>query len=261
VITRFTFALHQVGPTVTGGLIAWGGERASGMLAAYRALAESAPRELTAAAFVSLAPVIPRSQPSSTAGRWSEYSCTTAAMLAATSTRLAGSADPSSSWSASGPYVEQQAMFDADLPAGLAYHERSEFLPGLSGKFLDAFHHHALQVSSAVGESVPLHLGGALNEHAEDDGAVGNRDAQYATWCAAAARPGGPAAVDVSWVDRTWAATRPFSTGGNYVNFQGRDDGSARIRETYRTTYDRLVAVKRDYDPENLFRVNRNIHP
>ena len=151
VITRFTFALHQVGPTVTGGLIAWGGERASGMLAAYRALAESAPRELTAAAFVSLAPVIPRSQPSSTAGRWSEYSCATAAMLAATSTRLAGSADPSSSWSASGPYVEQQAMFDADLPAGLAYHERSEFLPGLSGKFLDAFHHHALQVSSASG--------------------------------------------------------------------------------------------------------------
>ena len=260
VITRFTFALHQVGPTVTGGLTAWGGDRVGDVLAAYRAITESAPRELTAAAFVSLTPGDPAIPPE-------QHGRPMVGIFLCHSGNVGGDLDPLGRLGrpflelvGERPYVEQQAMFDADLPAGLAYHERSEFLPGLSGKFLDVFHHHALRVPSAVGESVLLHLGGALNEHAEDDGAVGNRDAQYVTWCAAT-RPGGPAAVDVNWVDQAWAATWPFSTGGNYVNFQGRDDGSARIQETYRTTYERLVAVKRDYDPDNLFRVNRNIHP
>ena len=59
VVTRFTFRLHQVGPTITGGLIIWSADRATEVLAAYRDLTESAPRELTAAAIVRLAPPAP----------------------------------------------------------------------------------------------------------------------------------------------------------------------------------------------------------
>jgi FAD/FMN-containing dehydrogenase len=39
------------------------------------------------------------------------------------------------------------------------------------------------------------------------------------------------------------------------------DEGDERIRATYRDNYDRLVAVKRQYDPNNLFNQNQNIHP
>ena len=56
VVTRFSFRLHQVGPMITGGLIVWSAERADEVLAAYRELTESAPRELTAATIVRLAP-------------------------------------------------------------------------------------------------------------------------------------------------------------------------------------------------------------
>ena len=59
VVTRFTFALHSVGPMITGGVIAWSPDRTGQVLSAYRTLTESAPPELTAAVFVALAPPDP----------------------------------------------------------------------------------------------------------------------------------------------------------------------------------------------------------
>jgi FAD/FMN-containing dehydrogenase len=56
-------------------------------------------------------------------------------------------------------------------------------------------------------------------------------------------------------------AIQPFSTGGNYVNFQLADDAAARTADAYGNNYQRLQQVKATYDPDNLFRVNRNIPP
>jgi FAD/FMN-containing dehydrogenase len=260
VVTRFTYALHPVGPTVTGGLVAWTADLAGRALAAYRELTESAPRELTAALFVTPIPpdlAIPadrHGQPM--VGIFLCHSGTVGADLDS----LSRVGRPIIDLLGERPYVEQQGLFDADLPAGLAYHERSEFLPGLSDGFIEAFGAQALQVPGPIGEAVVLHLGGAVNDRAEDDGAVGNRDAQYVTWCAAAA-PDRISAEQLGWVDQTWTAIRAFSTGGNYINFQSRDDATSRIRETYRSNFDRLVQVKQRYDPDNLFRVNRNVSP
>jgi Berberine and berberine like len=92
-------------------------------------------------------------------------------------------------------------------------------------------------------------LAGARNEHGGDDGAVGNRDARR------------PAAAHVAWVQEGWERIRirPFSTGGNYVNMQTADDDTARTADAYRNNHQRLQRVKATYDPDNLFRVNRNI--
>ncbi|HEY6591642.1 MAG TPA: BBE domain-containing protein [Actinomycetota bacterium] len=70
VVTRFSFRLHQVGPTITGGLIVWSAERAAEVLAAYRDLTEQAPRELTAAVIVLAPPAI---QPFSTGGNYVDF--------------------------------------------------------------------------------------------------------------------------------------------------------------------------------------------
>ena len=61
------------------------------------------------------------------------------------------------------------------------------------------------------------------------------------------------------WIRDAWQRIRPFSTGGNYINFQTADEDEARIRATYGANFDRLVEVKKRYDPDNLFRLNRNI--
>ena len=63
------------------------------------------------------------------------------------------------------------------------------------------------------------------------------------------------------WVRSAWERFRPFSTGGNYVNFQTADEDEERVRATYGANFDRLVEVKQEYDPHNVFRSNRNVRP
>lgn len=55
-----------------------------------------------------------------------------------------------------------------------------------------------------------------------------------------------------------WQAIRPFSTGGNYVNFQVAEDDDARTTDAYRGNFERLRRVKAEYDPDNLFRAKAN---
>jgi FAD/FMN-containing dehydrogenase len=72
--------------------------------------------------------------------------------------------------------------------------------------------------------------------------------------------PGEPGAETFpQWIRDAWERFRPFSTGGNYINLQTADEGDDRIRATYGANFDRLLEVKRAYDPDNLFRSNRNI--
>ena len=64
----------------------------------------------------------------------------------------------------------------------------------------------------------------------------------------------------IAWTRAYWAALHPYSAGGAYVNFM-MDEGQERVRATYRGNYGRLAAIKRRYDPTNLFRVNQNVEP
>ena len=63
------------------------------------------------------------------------------------------------------------------------------------------------------------------------------------------------------WIRDAWIRLRPFSTGRTYINFQTIDEDQSRVRASYGANFDRLVQVKNRYDPDNLFRVNRNILP
>jgi FAD/FMN-containing dehydrogenase len=65
----------------------------------------------------------------------------------------------------------------------------------------------------------------------------------------------------VSWARRYWEAIHPHSAGGAYVNMMMDDEGADRVRASFRGNYERLVEVKRHYDPENRFCINQNIEP
>ena len=262
VVTRFTFRLHEVGPTVTGGLIMWGADRADEVLATYRTLTERAPRELTLATVIRQAPPAPF-LPEAWHGRLvvGTLVCHSGADPEADLAPLRALGDPIVDLVAERPYVEQQSLFDGTEPKGLHYYWKAEFVPELSDGFLAAFRDGALRVTSPLAESVIFHIGGALNDRADDDGAVGNRDARYVTGFAGAWPPDAIPDAHVAWVREAWASIRPFSTGGNYVNFQLAEDGAERTAEAYRATLTRLRRIKARYDPDNLFRVNRNIEP
>jgi FAD/FMN-containing dehydrogenase len=262
VVTRFSFRLHQVGPTITGGLIVWSAERAAEVLAAYRELTESAPRELTAATIVRLAPPAPF-LPQAWHGKpiVGIQVCHSGPDAESDLAAVRALGDPIVDLVGPKPYVAVQSMLNVMEPKWLHRYWKAEFFPGLSSEFLDAFRTSALRVTSPLSQSVIFHLAGALNDHEGDDGAVGNRDAHYiggfnATW-----PPGAPADPHVAWARDGWERIRPFSTGGNYVNFQLADDDATRTADAYGKNYQRLQRVKATWDPDNLFRVNRNIPP
>lgn len=264
VITRFTFRLHEVGPEVYGGLIAWPFAQASEVVNVYRALTGSAPLEL-ASWLVMLrgpqAPFVPSSwQGERLCGMCICYSgdlARTQEVLAPLRTLGPAVFDLLQNQ----PYTQVQSYLDATEPKGLHYYWKTEYLPEVSTQLLSEMSELFEQCPIPELDMGVLHLGGMLNTHAADDGCVGNRNARFVLgikgmWPATQKRE---AMRYRQWVRDAWRRVRPFSTGATYVNFQTDDEDSARVQASYGSNFSRLLALKRQYDPDNLFRVNRNI--
>jgi FAD/FMN-containing dehydrogenase len=263
VVTEFTFRLHEVGPQITGGVIAWPAAEAERVLDAFRRVTDSAPRELTLAAIRRNAPPAPW-LPESAHGTpiVMVVACHSgeAAQAASDLEPIISLREPLANIIQAKEYAAQQTLIDATQPRGNHYYWKSEFVPGLSDGLLETYHAQFEGLTAPANQIVLFHVAGALGEHPEDDGAVGNRDAAFACVIQSMWAPDSPAAdANRSWVRGAWEALKLFSTGGNYINFQTDDEPEDRTRAAFRSNYDRLTAVKARYDPTNLFRVNRNI--
>jgi FAD/FMN-containing dehydrogenase len=263
VVTEFTYRLHEVGPQMTGGIIAWPGSEAERVLEGFRDASRNAPRELTLVALRRNAPPAP----------WlpeSAHGTPIVAILACHTgdlDRAAVDLEPITSLGgdiantiAVKEYTAQQSMLDATQPKGMHYYWKSEFVSELSDGLLGAYHQPFDDLKAPANQMVLFQLDGAVNEHPEDDGAVGNREAAFACVIQSMWAPDSPAGdSNREWVRNAWQGIRPFSTGGNYINFQTADEPEERTQESYRGNFARLQAAKARYDPDNLFRVNRNI--
>lgn len=263
VVTRFTLRLHPVGPTVFGGLVAWPYERAAEVMAGYRRITETAPRELTAFMVLLNAPPAPFVPPAWQGRRVVAMTLCYSGDLARAEEVVAPLRDlgePVFDLLGEWPYTQQQSYLDATEPKGHHYYWRTEFASGLSEEMLAACREAASSCPVPAGQVVVAHVGGALNEREWDDGAVGNRDVRYVYGAAAAWEPDDPRADEyVAWARSAGDLLRPFSTGAMYVNFQTPEDDLSRLQATYGANWGRLLEVKQRYDPSNLFRVNRNI--
>jgi FAD/FMN-containing dehydrogenase len=262
VVTEFTFRLHDVGPKITGGPIAWPASEADRVLDAFRRVTESAPRELTLVAIrrnAPPAPWLPESAHGTPIVMIVECHSGDPEQAASDLEPITSLGEPLANVIAVKDYVAQQTMLDATQPKGMHYYWKSEFLPGLSDELIATYQRQFEGMAAPANQIVLFHLAGALNDRDEDDGAVGNRDAGFA--CVIQSSTPDPSAVDSNraWVRSAWEQVRPFSTGGNYINFQTDDEPDERTRESFRTNFDRLVRIKARYDPGNLFRINRNI--
>jgi hypothetical protein len=243
--------------------VAWPFARADEVLRTYRAVTAAAPRELTVFVLIFRAPPAPFIPP-----RWhGERICAMVVCYSGEPARadeilapIRALGEPITDLIGPQSYTQVQSYLDDGEPKGAHYYWKTGYLPELSDEFLMTMRELAARSPLPGGDIGLLHIGGALNEHDPDDGAVGNRDARYVFGANGMWQPGDPGAHGYrDWIRAAWAQIRPFSTGGNYINFQTADEDGERIRATYGVNFDRLVAVKRKYDPGNLFRVNRNI--
>lgn len=158
------------------------------------------------------------------------------------------------------PYPAINAAFDGLFPPGIRQYWKGNFVKELTD---DAIAAHVQQGPNAPSVSSTMHLypiNGSCHRVAPDATAFGHRDANFSMVILAASEDPAQDAANTKWVRDYSDAVAPHSEVGGYVNFMD-DDDETRIRANYGANYDRLVTIKRQFDPGNLFRCNQNIAP
>jgi FAD/FMN-containing dehydrogenase len=158
------------------------------------------------------------------------------------------------------PYPALNAAFDGLVPPGLQHYWKANFVTELTDENIDAHLRHGPDVP-AVNSTVHIYpINGAAQRVASDATAFGHRDANFATVIAGMWPDPAQNDANIKWVKDYAAATTPHSDEGGYINFMASDDQD-RVRANYGANWDRLVEVKRRYDPDNVFHLNQNIVP
>jgi FAD/FMN-containing dehydrogenase len=158
------------------------------------------------------------------------------------------------------PYPALNAAFDGLVPPGLQHYWKANFVTELSDEIIDAHLRHGPDVP-VVNSTVHIYpINGAAHRVSSDATAFGHREANFATVIAGMWPDPTQNEANIKWVKDYAAATAPYSDEGGYINFMAGDDQD-RVRANYGANWDRLVEVKRRYDPDNLFHMNQNIAP
>ena len=158
------------------------------------------------------------------------------------------------------PYPALNSAFDALVPPGLQHYWKANFVKELTDEAIAAHLEHGPKVP-VVNSTVHIYpINGACHRVGPEDTAFAYRDATFATVIAGMWPDPTQNEANIAWVRDFYDATAPHSEEGGYVNFMAEDDQD-RIKANYRQNYDRLVDVKRKYDPDNLFHLNQNIRP
>jgi FAD/FMN-containing dehydrogenase len=264
VVTGIDYALFPVGPEVVGGLVAWPASEAPGVLDLYRSLAEAAPPELTLVALMRPAPPAPwlpkemHGKPivallACYSGKPEEGEKTVAA--------IKSFGKPVGDVLVRRPYTQLQSLLDATQPKGRRYYWKSEYLSRVDPALCAKATEHAAKIRSPHSAVILFQIGGALNQVGEEHSPVGNRDARYVLNIAGSWEQVSDDAANIQWARDAWNDMKAFSTGGTYVNFLTEDESPERIQAALGKGLARLTKVKAKWDPQNMFRTNRNIKP
>jgi len=254
VVTSFEYQLHPLGPMVLGGVLAYPIERAREGLRLYVDLTQAAPDELIAYAVLAN---LPEGGPPVLV----VLLCYSGADLEAGERVIRPFREfgpPLLDDVRPRPYVEMQSLEDTANPAGSFNYWKANFVPEPDDAFLDTVIAQGVERPGPFATVLFEHLHGAAARVGAGETAFGTRGDSYhvssmGMWFDPAETEG-----QIAWARRFAQAIQPWSTGGVYVNYlsEGEDE---RVRGAYLENYDRLVALKRRYDPTNFFRVNQNL--
>lgn len=262
VATSFEFDLCEVGPEVLSGLIVHPLAAAPELVRYYRDFASDLPADLNVWLVLRKAPPMPFLPP--------EVHGTEVVILAAFYSGemsegerllkpLRDYGNPIADVIGPHPFTGWQAAFDPLLTPGARNYWKSHNFIELSDGLLDTALDYTARLPSDQTEIFFGRLGGAVNEVAPEATAYPHRDAEYVMNVHARWEDPADDQACIAWARSYFNDTEKYATGGVYVNFV--PDGEAPIDAAYGPNYERLVALKRKYDPKNLFRLNQNIAP
>ncbi|HEY1582709.1 MAG TPA: BBE domain-containing protein [Chthoniobacterales bacterium] len=158
------------------------------------------------------------------------------------------------------PYVAWQQAFDPLLARGARSYWKSHNFTILSEGALDAIIEYASKLPSPHCDIFIASIGVATARVASDSMAYSSRDARYVMNVHGRWETQAEDAAVISWAREFFARSKPFASEGAYVNFLTEDE-TDRITSVYGPLYQRLVELKKKYDPTNFFRMNQNIRP
>jgi FAD/FMN-containing dehydrogenase len=255
IVTSFEFRLHPLDGAVTHGALVRPIDRATELASIFRETEEAAPDELWLGFGLGLAEGDP-------IAKVQVLHCGSADQAERDLRKLRAFGPPAVDSVETKPYLVPQGMNDEAMRWGHRFYMKSGFLPDLPDELLDLLVEHMARVPDGTdGEVSFWAMGRAISEVPEDATAFTGRDAAF--WIAA----------EILWHDeeldercREWsralmADVLPFSSTGRYVNdvSEAGEDLGASIYGAAK--YERLVALKRAWDPDNVFRLNQNVRP
>jgi FAD/FMN-containing dehydrogenase len=262
VVTGMQLALHEV-PTVYGGPIFYPASACGQVLRFFRDFMADAPRELGAFFGFHIAPPAPF-VPEHLHGH------TACAIVVAWTGPLEQAEAVIKPIREAGPvaldlagplpYPALNSLFDALLPKGLQHYWKSDFVTELSDEAIAVHEEHGPQVPTFQSLMHIYPLDGAVHDVAPDATAFRSRDVKFTHIIAGIDPERENMTARREWVRDYWTALHPYSAPGGYVNFL-MEEGDDRIKASYKENYPRLQAIKRAWDPGNLFRMNQNIPP
>ncbi|MCM0673843.1 FAD-binding oxidoreductase [Micromonospora phytophila] len=266
VVTSFDFQAHPVGPDVYFAYVLHRGEDARAALRFYRDWARGAPDEVAAIATLWHNPEqdeVPEAEQGRPGLAFMAMHCGDPAAGAEALRGLRDFGAPLADLSAVQPYLAAQRLFDADYAAG-------EMRGYWKSRYLDALTDEAVDAIVTLNEASPStqsnldvwQLGGRYARFTPDDAAYGDRSAAYLIGIEGKWTDPGVDGDGIAWGRRVFDVLAPFSTRAEYVNFPGLyEDNPALVRAAFGGNLDRLRALKKRYDPDNMFRFNHNIPP
>jgi len=263
VVTSFEFRLHELGPEVLAGLVVHPLENAPRVMRDYREAIADHPDETAVWAVLRKAPPLPflPEEVHGTGilvlacyhGGSIEEGERVLAPLRAIGTPIADVVAPR-------PYVEWQTAFDPLLTPGARNYWKSHNFTEIGDEAIDTVLDYAGNLPSDLSEIFFGRVGGAANRVVPDATAYPHRDAEFVMNVHTRWEEPADDERCVAWAREFFDATAPFATGGTYVNFQPEDE-EGKVDAAFGKNLERLSALKRRIDPDNLFRRNQNISP
>ena len=262
IVTQFDFDLHPLGPIVYAGPIFYPGAAARDLLYAFRDWADGAADDITAVVNLTSAPPLPVIP-----AEW--HGQKIAALIAVSSGpvdeaealvhEIRGVAEPVADLMGPMPYRAMQTLLDPLWPKGIHAYFKATNLARLDD---DLIRRLCEIHQTAPGPQCEIHvhqMGGAVGRVADGATAFAQRSMPFVLNAATAWHGEGQSEAHRHWARTAIEAASDASTGRAYVNYLG-DPGAARAAYGDET-YARLVSLKNDYDPTNVFRRNQNVEP
>lgn len=263
VVTSFLFKANPV-HTVYAGPMLWEMEQAPEVMKWYREFIAQAPDDINGFfAFLIVPPGPPFPEHLHNKNMCGVVWCYTGPMELAEATfkPIREKFPPALDFVGPIPHPALQSMFDALYPTGHQWYWKADFVNELSDEAIERYIHHGSRIPTMQSTMHLYPVNGAAHRTGKHDTAWSYRDATWAEVIVGVDPDPAKKDLIVNWARGYWEDTRPYSAGGAYVNFMMGEEGQERVKASYRDNYERLVEIKRKYDPTNFFRVNQNIQP